>query len=82
MKSLREARLAVFSHKLCWPSGSSPTGFATDGGFPFQMGALAEAFGETRIVVPVAKSGNTTSEAPLAGPGLPSAPSPPRFGRS
>jgi len=82
MKSLRDARLVVFSHKLCWRSGLSPTGFATDGGFPIQMGALAEAFGETRIVVPVAESGNTISEAPLAGPGLRVIPLTPVRGRA
>ena len=81
MKPLRDARLAVFSHKPCWRSGSSPTGFATDGGFPFQMGALAEIFAETRVLVPVAESGNTTSEAPLAGPGLRVIPLTPPRGR-
>jgi hypothetical protein len=44
-------KLAVFSHKGCWPCAASPTGYATDGGFPFQMAAIAELFDET--VLPV-----------------------------
>jgi len=81
MKPLPDARLAVFSHKPCWRSGTSPTGFATDGGFPFQMGALAEVFGETRLLVPVAASGKTGGETPLAGPGLRVVPLAPPRGR-
>jgi glycosyltransferase involved in cell wall biosynthesis len=45
-------KLAVFSYKLCWPSAPSPTGYATDGGFPFQMHALSELFDSTTLVVP------------------------------
>lgn len=45
-------KLLVVSHKECWPSVSTQSGFATDGGFPFQMRALSELFDSTRIVVP------------------------------
>ncbi|MCW5960602.1 MAG: glycosyltransferase family 4 protein [Pyrinomonadaceae bacterium] len=46
-------KLAVISHKVCRISEASPSGFATDGGFPRQMEAISELFDETRIVVPV-----------------------------
>jgi len=44
--------LTVFSHKPCWPSADSLTGWATDGGFPFQMARLSELFDSTRLVLP------------------------------
>ena len=71
-------RLAVFSHKLCWHSESSPSGFATDGGFPFQMSALPALFEETRLIVPcspaeseeglLALNGHNLSVKPLTPP--------------
>lgn len=45
-------RLAVFSYKPCWTSPDSLSGFATDGGFPFQMAALSELFDRTTLVLP------------------------------
>ncbi len=60
-------KLVVFSHKPCWPSASSPSGYATDGGFPFQMQALAELFDETRLVLPYTGNGNRLGELPLCG---------------
>lgn len=33
-------REAIFSHKECWRAPSSPTGYATDGGFPLQIASL------------------------------------------
>lgn len=45
-------KLAVISHKLCWPSDDSPTGYATDGGFPLQMEVISELFDATSVVVP------------------------------
>lgn len=45
-------RLVVVSHKPCWPSPDSPSGFTTDGGFPFQMAALSELFDATTLVLP------------------------------
>lgn len=59
--------LAVFSHKLCWPSASAHSGYATDGGFALQMHALSELFDSTRLVVPCLESGVSTGEVPIAG---------------
>lgn len=44
--------LAVLSLKPCWEDPASPTGLATDGGFPYQMAALAELFDRTTVIVP------------------------------
>ena len=71
-------KLAVVSHKLCWPSPGSPSGYATDGGFPLQMGAISELFAATSVVAPCeservvdgvsALQGNNLSVVPLAPP--------------
>lgn len=45
-------RIAIISHKLCWQLGVSVTGYATDGGFPFQMETISELFDETKVIVP------------------------------
>ncbi len=58
--------LAVISHKLCWASANSPTGYSTDGGFPFQIGAISELFEKTTVVVPCA-SRASQGLAPLKG---------------
>ena len=63
-------RLLVVSHKLCWRSDASPTGFATEGGFPAQMRAIAELFDETTVMVPVCGVGPRPGEMQLDGPGL------------
>jgi hypothetical protein len=63
-------RLTIFSHKPCWRSAGSPTGYATDGGFPFQVQALSELFDETVVCVPVAASGNPAGECALRGHNL------------
>jgi glycosyltransferase involved in cell wall biosynthesis len=60
-------RLAVVSHKVCWLSDESSTGYATDGGFPMQIGAISELFDQTEIVVPVSPEGRTGGLLPLAG---------------
>lgn len=60
-------KLVVFSHKLCWRSKASPTGYATDGGFPFQMRAISELFDSTTLLVPCAEQGNTAGETALGG---------------
>jgi glycosyltransferase involved in cell wall biosynthesis len=60
-------RLTVFSHKLCWPSDASSTGYATSGGFSFQMAAISDLFDSTRIVVPVESQGNRVGEILIAG---------------
>jgi glycosyltransferase involved in cell wall biosynthesis len=63
-------KLLVISHKPCWVSPVSPTGYATDGGFPFQMRALSELFDATTIAVPCSALSSEASEAPLAGHNL------------
>ena len=63
-------KLAVFSHKPCWRSPSSPSGYATDGGFPFQMKALSELFDDTRLLVPCYPRINGTGEIALEGHNL------------
>jgi Glycosyl transferases group 1 len=60
-------RLVVFSHKVCWASESSPTGYATDGGFSFQMQALSELFDATTLVVPCRVVRDTEGETALEG---------------
>ncbi len=58
--------LLVVSHKLCWPCADSPTGYSTDGGFPFQMEAISELFDNTVLLVP-SKSTNSEGLSPLKG---------------
>src|SRR6185295_11964845 len=63
-------RLVVCSHKPCWPSPASPTGYATDGGFSFQMQALSELFESTVLLVPCSQHGKPAGEIPLQGHNL------------
>jgi glycosyltransferase involved in cell wall biosynthesis len=63
-------RLVVISHKPCWRSDASPTGFATDGGFSMQMEALASLFDRTSVCVPVTEAPATDGEIALRGPRL------------
>jgi glycosyltransferase involved in cell wall biosynthesis len=58
-------KLCVVSHKPCWASTESKTGYATDGGFAFQMRAIAELFNETRVVVPVYADDCRSGQIPL-----------------
>ena len=67
-------KLTVFAHKRCWRSAASPSGFATYGGFPFQMSALSELFDTTTLVVPVVKTSGDEGEIPLTGHSLSVAP--------
>jgi hypothetical protein len=60
-------KLAVISHKQCWPSMESPSGFATDGGFALQMQTLSELFDSTRIVVPCDPTGTRDGEISING---------------
>jgi glycosyltransferase involved in cell wall biosynthesis len=62
-------RLVVISHKPCWPCGSATSGFASSGGFPFQMHALAQLFDETTLAVPVTTC-PASGEIPLSAPHL------------
>jgi glycosyltransferase involved in cell wall biosynthesis len=61
-------KVTVFSHKPCWPDSGATTGFATDGGFPFQMRYLSELFESTQLVVPINTRG--TGGTPLVGHNL------------
>lgn len=60
-------RLAIISHKLCTRSEASPTGFATDGGFPLQVKAISELFSETTVVVPCEEGKEPGGLTPLSG---------------
>ena len=63
-------KLVVVSHKPCWPSAESPSGYATDGGFPAQMRVISELFDQTTLVVPVYTVPAPESTMPLAGHNL------------
>lgn len=43
-------KILVFSHKECWKSEASPTGWATDGGFVFHMQAIASLADEIELI--------------------------------
>jgi len=75
-------RLVVFSYKPCWRSDRSPSGYATDGGFPFQMQALSELFDSTTLVVPCDHRGSREGEVPLVGHRLSIVPLTPPRGRN
>lgn len=62
-------KLAIISHKLCYPSTDSATGYSTDGGFPFQMEAISELLDQTVVVVPCEKVA-AEGLMPLKGPGM------------
>ncbi len=59
--------LVVVSHKECWVTSNSPSGYVTDGGFPFQIQALSELFDRTTLVVPVHKRPVPSGTNPLVG---------------
>ena len=42
--------ITIISHKEIWFDKKSDTGFATTGGFPFQISAISELFDSTRLV--------------------------------
>ncbi len=63
-------KLAVVSHKPCWPASGSPSGYATDGGFPMQMRALSELFSSTVLVIPVVRNAPDVAGEFLAGNNL------------
>ncbi len=73
-------RLTVFSHKPCWRNDASPTGFATDGGFPFQVAALTQLFDETVLLVPGYPRTTGLGEISLRGRNLRIVPLAPPFG--
>ena len=44
-------KLLFISHKESWPDLNSPSGYSTNGGFPFQMQAISQIFGKTRLLI-------------------------------
>lgn len=70
MGTARPMKLAVVSHKQCWVDAASPSGFATDGGFPRQMAALSGLFDETNLVLPCGPKPAGAAGAPLIGANL------------
>jgi len=63
-------KLLVISHKTVWRDSDSPLGYATDGGFPFQMSALSELFDSTTLAVPCLEGARPTGLIPLQGRNL------------
>lgn len=63
-------RLAIVSHKICWKSDESPSGYVTDGGFPLQMEAISELFSETNLVIPYEYQLAPNGVSPLKGKNL------------
>lgn len=62
--------LVFISDKVCWPDYSSPTGYATVGGFPFQMNAISHLFDQTRIIIMERKLPAPPNLMPLTGNNL------------
>ncbi len=62
--------LVVISHKECWADPASPSGYATVGGFPFQMQAVSACFDATTLLVPVRKTPLPEGARPLLGRNL------------
>jgi glycosyltransferase involved in cell wall biosynthesis len=60
-------KLILISHKPCWQHASSATGFATNGGFPFQVQALSQLFDETKLLLPFEADPSRAGEIPLGG---------------
>lgn len=63
-------KLLVISHKETWADPGSPSGYATIGGFPFQMAALSELFDQTTLLVLERHSQTPLGSKPLVGHNL------------
>jgi glycosyltransferase involved in cell wall biosynthesis len=63
-------KLVIISHKECWASKGSPSGYATIGGFPFQMEAISALFDQTTLIVPVRRTKVPNGARPLEGRNL------------
>ena len=59
--------LLVISHKETWPDPAAPNGYATVGGFPFQMAAISSLFESTTLAVPIQASALPAGAIPLHG---------------
>ncbi len=63
-------RLTVISHKECWASTHSPSGYVTVGGFPLQMEHLSALFDATTLVLPLQHTPPPEGALPLVGKNL------------
>jgi len=63
-------KLLVISHKLVWRNSNSSSGFATDGGFPFQMNSISQLFEKTIIAVPALANKSPKGEILMEGKNL------------
>jgi hypothetical protein len=63
-------RLTIVTHKLCWRSSQSPTGYASDRRIPLQMCALSKLFDATRLIAPCSPPDNRAGEVHLSGKNL------------
>jgi len=63
-------KLVVISHKECWKDPNSSSGYATIGGFPYQMKALSELFDATLLLVPIYQVSAPSGAVPLIGHNL------------
>lgn len=60
-------QLTVVSHKPIWRDAASPSGFASKGGFPFQMEALSQCFSATRLLLAESRAPKPSGLVPLTG---------------
>jgi glycosyltransferase involved in cell wall biosynthesis len=67
---ITKMHLVVISHKVCWKSVNSPSGYVTDGGFPLQMQAISDLFASTELILPCEIANNTDGASPLRGNNL------------
>ena len=74
-------QLVIVSHKTCWRSPNSNSGFATDGGFPLQVRAISELFTKTSLVVPCESDRQPDGLTPLTGQRIQIVPLAPLRGR-
>ncbi len=62
--------LLIISHKETWAAPASPTGFASTGGFPYQVQALSTLFTATRVITALRQSPPPAGLTPLTGHNL------------
>lgn len=63
-------KATVITHKECWASTLSPSGYVTTGGFPFQIQAICELFDETKLINLLRGPPAPTGGEPLRGENL------------
>lgn len=63
-------KLCTVSHKPVWRSAAAPSGFVTDGGFPFQMEAISSLFHQTELLVAERSAPANAPGAPLPSAGV------------